>query len=168
MLERETASCARRMRYCARHQCILRWGARPPVEVMVGFINAHRDAHSIEPICAVLPIAPSTHAMIICRSRPIRHGCQIVPASMRRCARSAAGPRRERADLRCPEGLTVASTPRDAQWPADENHGYSRYYPGKLRRTTIPDRPAPCPLDKVNRGNPPIVMGRISRIFSAR
>ncbi len=27
---------------------------------MVGFIDAHRDAHGVEPICAVLPIAPST------------------------------------------------------------------------------------------------------------
>ena len=34
---------------------------RPPVEVMVGFIDAHRDAHGVEPICAVLPIAPSTY-----------------------------------------------------------------------------------------------------------
>ena len=28
---------------------------------MVGFIDAHRDAHGVEPICAVLPIAPSTY-----------------------------------------------------------------------------------------------------------
>ena len=28
---------------------------------MVGFINAHRDAHGVEPICNVLPIAPSTY-----------------------------------------------------------------------------------------------------------
>jgi putative transposase len=28
---------------------------------MVGFINAHRDAYGVEPICAVLPIAPSTY-----------------------------------------------------------------------------------------------------------
>jgi putative transposase len=27
---------------------------------MVGFIDAHRDAHGVEPICEVLPIAPST------------------------------------------------------------------------------------------------------------
>jgi transposase InsO family protein len=36
-------------------------GARPPVEVMVGFIDAHWDAHGVEPICSVLPIAQSTH-----------------------------------------------------------------------------------------------------------
>ena len=28
---------------------------------MVGFIDAHRDAHGVEPICKVLPIAPSTY-----------------------------------------------------------------------------------------------------------
>jgi putative transposase len=28
---------------------------------MVDFIEAHRDAHGVEPICAVLPIAPSTY-----------------------------------------------------------------------------------------------------------
>ena len=32
-----------------------------PVEVMVGFIDAHRDAHGVEPICSVLPIAPSNY-----------------------------------------------------------------------------------------------------------
>ena len=28
---------------------------------MVSFIDAHRDAHGVEPICEVLPIAPSTY-----------------------------------------------------------------------------------------------------------
>ena len=28
---------------------------------MMGFIDAHRDAHGVEPICDVLPIAPSTY-----------------------------------------------------------------------------------------------------------
>ena len=28
---------------------------------MVDFIEAHRDARGVEPICAVLPIAPSTY-----------------------------------------------------------------------------------------------------------
>ena len=28
---------------------------------MVGFIDAHRDAHGVEPICNMLPIAPSTY-----------------------------------------------------------------------------------------------------------
>ena len=28
---------------------------------MVGFIDAHRDAHGVEPICDALPIDPSTY-----------------------------------------------------------------------------------------------------------
>src|SRR5262249_30041974 len=36
-------------------------GARPPSEVVVSFIDAHRDAYGVEPICAVLPIAPSVY-----------------------------------------------------------------------------------------------------------
>ena len=28
---------------------------------MIAFIDDHRDAHGVEPICRVLPIAPSTY-----------------------------------------------------------------------------------------------------------
>ena len=36
-------------------------GSRPLVEEMADFIDAHRTAHWVEPICKVLPIAPSTY-----------------------------------------------------------------------------------------------------------
>src|SRR5262245_34266995 len=36
-------------------------GARPPSEVMVRFIDEHRAAYGVEPICEVLPIAPSVY-----------------------------------------------------------------------------------------------------------
>src|SRR5262249_44868506 len=36
-------------------------GARPRSEMMVRFIAAHRAAYGVEPICAVLPIAPSLY-----------------------------------------------------------------------------------------------------------
>ena len=36
-------------------------GARPPTEVMVQFIDDHRDAYGVESICTVVPIAPSTY-----------------------------------------------------------------------------------------------------------
>ena len=40
-------------------------GARPPVQAMIAFIDDHRDAYGVEPICKVLPIAPSTyHAQV--------------------------------------------------------------------------------------------------------
>ncbi|MEN8184625.1 MAG: IS3 family transposase [Myxococcota bacterium] len=36
-------------------------GARPPTEVMVSFIDEHREEHGVEPICRQLPIAPSRY-----------------------------------------------------------------------------------------------------------
>jgi putative transposase len=31
------------------------------MEAMISFVDAHRDEHGVEPICKVLPIAPSTY-----------------------------------------------------------------------------------------------------------
>ena len=40
---------------------------------MIAFIDDHREAHGVEPICKVLPIAPSTyHAHIAKRVDPSR------------------------------------------------------------------------------------------------
>jgi putative transposase len=36
-------------------------GARPPVQAMIAFIEEYRARHGVEPICRVLPIAPSTY-----------------------------------------------------------------------------------------------------------
>lgn len=48
-------------------------GVRPPVEVMVKFIDAHRDAHGVEPICEMLPIAPATcYEHLAKRANPAR------------------------------------------------------------------------------------------------
>src|SRR5690606_31255500 len=44
-------------------------GARPPTQLMVRFIDAHREAYGVEPICAVLPIAPSTYYEAKARER---------------------------------------------------------------------------------------------------
>ncbi|HET8930027.1 MAG TPA: IS3 family transposase, partial [Acidimicrobiales bacterium] len=38
-----------------------RGGARPPIEVIVGYVGEHRDEFGVEPICRVLQIAPSTY-----------------------------------------------------------------------------------------------------------
>ena len=46
----------------------LRGGARPPAEVMVRYIDAHRDEFGVEPICTVLQVAPSTYYSA--KSRP--------------------------------------------------------------------------------------------------
>ena len=40
---------------------------------MVSFIDAHRGTHGVEPICSVLPIAPSTYyAHLVRRADPAR------------------------------------------------------------------------------------------------
>ncbi len=39
------------MRYCAKHRHILRKEARPPVEVMLPFVNQHKEQYGVEPIC---------------------------------------------------------------------------------------------------------------------
>ena len=44
-------------------------GARPPVEVIVGFIDANRDELGVEPICRDLQVAPSTY--YAAKSRPL-------------------------------------------------------------------------------------------------
>src|SRR5262245_66273532 len=48
-------------------------GARPPSEVMVRFIDEHRDVYGVEPICAVLPIAPSVYYELKARERDPHH-----------------------------------------------------------------------------------------------
>ncbi len=48
-------------------------GARPPVEAMIAFVDDHRAVHGVEPICRLLPIAPSTyHAHVAVRRDPAR------------------------------------------------------------------------------------------------
>lgn len=41
------------------------------MEAMISFVDAYRDKHGVEPICKVLPIAPSTyHAHVARRAQP--------------------------------------------------------------------------------------------------
>ncbi|MEO8095761.1 MAG: IS3 family transposase [Pseudolysinimonas sp.] len=54
-------------------------GARPPREVMVGFITEDREQYGVEPICAVLPIAPSTYFRLRAREKnPARRSARAV------------------------------------------------------------------------------------------
>src|SRR3954453_1961447 len=57
-------------------------GPRPPFQAMIAFIDEHRAVYGVEPICRVLPIAPSTyHAHAARRADPKR-----LPARARRDA----------------------------------------------------------------------------------
>ena len=76
-------------------------GARPPREVMVRFIHDHRDQYGVEPICTVLPIAPSTYH---------RHrAAQVDPT--RRSARA------QRDDALRPEIQRVYDEHHQVYWP---------------------------------------------------
>ena len=50
---------------------------------MIAFIDEHRAVYGIEPICRVLPIAPSTYYAYAAR-RAIPTGCRPAPTVMRR------------------------------------------------------------------------------------
>jgi transposase InsO family protein len=123
---------------------------------MIAFIDDHRQAYGVEPICRVLPIAPSTcHAHLARRADPSR-----LPDRARRDADLKVeiqrvfeenfrvyGVRKIWRQLRR-EGFpaprcTVARLMRDM--------GLRGAIRGKPMRTTISDKAAPCPLDHVNR-----------------
>ena len=123
---------------------------------MISFIEEHRGDYGIEPICRVLPIAPSTfHQHMACRRDPSKlsgraqrdialkgeiervfeenfhvYGVRKVWAQMKREGFDVA---------RC----TVERLMRDL--------GLAGVIRGKKIKTTIPDKAAVCPLDHVNR-----------------
>ena len=53
-------------------------GARLPVQAMTAFIDEHRDAYGVEPICRVLPIVPSTYHERVAQRRDPRRLCLRV------------------------------------------------------------------------------------------
>ncbi len=123
---------------------------------MTSFIDEHRGEYGVEPICRVLPIAPSTyHAHVARRADPSKasartrrdtvlrgtiqrvfdenfrvYGVRKVWRQMMREGESVA---------RC----TVARLMKDM--------GLRGVIRGKPVKTTVSDRAAPCPLDRVNR-----------------
>jgi transposase InsO family protein len=123
---------------------------------MIAFIDDHREAYGIEPICRALPIAPSTYYHHLAKRRdPTRLSARAQSDAalaievrrvfaenfhvygVRKVWRQL---RREGSDVaRC----TVARLMRDM--------GLQGVIRGKPARTTVSDKAAPCPLDKVNR-----------------
>jgi putative transposase len=123
---------------------------------MIAFIDAHRVRHGVEPICRVLPIAPSTyHAHAARRADPGK-----LPARARRDITLRAEIRRVyeenlrvygvrkvwRQLLR--EGIAIA---RCTVARLMRTLGLQGVVRGKRVRTTISNAAAPCPLDRVNR-----------------
>ena len=118
---------------------------------MIGFIDDHRGVHGVEPICEVLPIAPSTyHAHAAQRADPARRS-----ARARRDA--VLMPLIERV---FDENFSVYGVRKIWRQLLREGHEVARLMKslglqgvirGKSVRTTISDKAAPCPLDHVNR-----------------
>ncbi len=101
---------------------------------MIAFIDAHRAVHGGEPIGKVLPNAPSTYHAHAAR-RVWDENFQVY--GVRKVWRQL---RREGLDMaRC----TVARLMRSM--------GLKGATRGKAVRTTLSDRAAPCPADRVNR-----------------
>ena len=123
---------------------------------MIAFIDAHRDVHGVEPICRVLPIAPSTyHAHVARRADPA-----TAPARVRRDA-WLCGPIRRvwEENFRVygvrkvwrqlgREGISVARCTVARLMRRMELQGAVR---GKTVKTTFGDHATPCPADRVNR-----------------
>ena len=123
---------------------------------MIAFIDDHRGAYGVEPICAVLPIAPSTYHNHAAR----RADPSLLPARAKRDASlmpeiarvfeenfQVYGVRKVWRQLRR-EGQEVA---RCTVGRLMQTMGLQGVIRGKPVRTTISDKAAPCPLDHVNR-----------------
>jgi putative transposase len=123
---------------------------------MIAFIGDHKEAYGIEPICKVLPIAPSTYHVHAAR--------QIDPSKRPERAKSDAfikpkiqlvyddnyqvyGVRKVWRQLKR-DGVDVARCTVERLMRAMGLKGAIR---GKPIKTTLNDKAAPCPLDKVNR-----------------
>jgi transposase InsO family protein len=123
---------------------------------MIDFIDQHRAINGVEPICRVLPIAPSTyHAHAARRADPGK-----LPPRVRRDAAlkveirrvyeenfSVYGVRKVWRQLNR-EGIAVA---RCSVARLMQTMGLQGVVRGKRVRTTISNATAPCPLDLVNR-----------------
>jgi putative transposase len=123
---------------------------------MIAFINEHRGVHGVEPICRVLPIAPSTyHAHVARRADPGRRSRrakrdEVLKAEIRRVFEEnfrVYGVRKLWRQLGR-DGIPVARCTVVRLMKAMGLQGAVR---GKPVRTTVPDPAAACPLDRVNR-----------------
>lgn len=123
---------------------------------MIDFIDQHRALHGVEPICRVLPIAPSSyHAHTARRADPGK-----LPARLKRDAALKVEIRRV-----YEENFQVYGARKIWRQLGREGNAVARctvarlmrtmglqgVVRGKKVRTTISNAAAPCPLDRVNR-----------------
>ncbi|MFZ6761455.1 IS3 family transposase [Pseudoroseomonas sp. WGS1072] len=131
-------------------------GARPPLEAMIAFIDDHREVYGVEPICRVLPVAPSTyHAHVARRTDPAKASPRtrqdrVLMESIRQVHAANFGVYGARKVWRQlgREGIVVARCTVERLMRAMGLRGAVR---GREMRTTVSNPATPCPLDKVNR-----------------
>ena len=123
---------------------------------MIAFIDNHRETYGVEPICKVLPIAPSTyHAHVAKRadseklSARAKRDMVLKPEIARVVTENfeVYGVRKVWHQLQR-EGVDVARCTVERLMRSMGLQGVIR---GKPIKTTISDKTAPCPLDHVNR-----------------
>ena len=123
---------------------------------MISFVDAYRDDHGVEPICKVLPIAPSTYYEHAARRREPER----LPQRAKRDAELMQELRRV-----FDENFQVYGVRKIWRQMQREGHDVARctvarlmrkmglqgVIRGKRVRTTVPDKAASCPLDHVSR-----------------
>lgn len=123
---------------------------------MIAFIDENRDEYGVEPICRTLPIAPSTyHAHDARRRHPDRapprlmRDADLKPEIQRVHEENfqVYGARKVWLQMNR-EGISVARCTVERLMKSMGLQGVVR---GKPVRTTVADKLAPCPLDRVNR-----------------
>jgi putative transposase len=123
---------------------------------MIAFIDDHREAYGVEPICKVLPIAPSTyHEHAAKRADPAKQSGRAkrdvsLKVEVRRVFAEnfeVYGVRKVWRQLRR-EGFDIARCTVERLMRGIGLRGVTR---GKQVKTTVGDKAAPCPLDHVKR-----------------
>jgi putative transposase len=118
---------------------------------MTAFIRERKDEFGVEPMCAQLPIAPSTYYASVSRPPSARHLCdeELKPEIIRvyEANQSVYGHRKVWRQLRR-EGFSVARCTVERLMRALGLQGEVR---GKTWKTTFPDLSAPRPFDLVDR-----------------
>jgi len=123
---------------------------------MIASIDEHREVYGVEPICRVLPIAPSTYRERVAQRQDparlsvrARRDGELKPEIMRVFAENFGvyGVRKVWRQMKR-EGFDIARCTVERLM---HDLGLQGVIRGKLARTTISDKAAPCPLDQVNR-----------------
>jgi putative transposase len=131
---------------------------------MIAFVDGHKDRFGVEPICQVLPIAPSAYYAAR-RRPPSARSCrdQALKAEVRRVHAENFGVYGARKVWRQlhREGIAVARCTVERLMRELGLQGVRR---GKARRTTTPDVAAPRPADLVDRN---FAVARPNRLWVA-